>query len=146
MIQIRFKVFETNSSLSHSLVVCEGGEYDKWLENFDNPDINKDEYYLFSCNESNFLSYKEAIKENARQLNKEFENGYLHSDITKEDIDNYANGVSVKPIYDFTDCSCDYYLTRDEFTEIYYQYEIEDYKYTTKSGDKLTIFCYYGND
>ena len=35
MITVRTKVFETNSSMTHSLVICENNEYSKWLESVD---------------------------------------------------------------------------------------------------------------
>lgn len=147
MKQIRRSVFETNSSMTHSLVICENGEYDKWLSSYDcdlKDGDSKDNYYLFNIGSNSFKFYKEAIKENIKQIYKDFENGYLNDDITEEDIKEYVNGN--KSLSEFEVDIYDYWVTEEEFNDIYYWCERDDFEYTTKSGDKLTGFCYYGHD
>lgn len=141
MYTIRKHVFETNSSMTHALVICENDEYAKWVESYDSKD--KEKGYLFCMDTSEFLPYKEAMEINVKELKKRLKNDYLLEDVTKETIEKYANGEI--SIYELTDDAYELFVTRDEWNSDYY-YEVDYFKYTTKSGDKLTGFCYYGHD
>lgn len=147
MITVRTKVFETNSSMTHSLVICENHEYSKWLESIDKelPEgKTKNEYFLFSIDNDDFLPYDEAIKENVKKLFHGLENDWLNEEVTAEDIEEYAKGN--KRLAEFTDDYYEYYLTADEFSDHYYEYEVEPFEYTLKSGQEIEGFCYYGHD
>lgn len=149
MIQTRKSVFETNSSMTHSLVICENGEYDKWLVNeVDELEegCKKEDFYLFRASDDSFMPYKEAREYNAKQLLSDFENGYMDEEITREDVEAYATGSCEKLLEEFDIDLGEYYLTYDEFNDLYYYCEIDEFKYKTKSGDVLTGFCYYGRD
>ena len=141
MYTIRKHVFETNSSMTHSLVICENDEYDNWVESYDSKD--KENGYLFCMDTSTFKPYEEAMEINVKELKKRLKDDYLLEDVTEETIEKYANGEL--GIYELTDDSYELFVTKDEWESDYY-YEVEDFEYTTKSGDKLTGFCYYGHD
>jgi hypothetical protein len=141
MYTIRKNVFETNSSMTHALVICENDEYAKWVENYDSE--NKENGYLFCMDDSKFLPYKEAIEINVKELKKRLENDYLYEEVTENDIEEYAQGK--RSITELTDDTYELYITEEEWETDYY-YETESFEYTTKSGDKLTGFCYYGHD
>lgn len=141
MYTIRKHVFETNSSMTHSLVICENNEYDNWVESYDSKD--KEKGYLFCMDTSEFAPYKEAMEYNVKCLKERLESDYLLEDVTEEDIEKYANGEI--GIYELTDDAYELFVTADEWNSDYC-YEIDDFEYTTKSGDKITGFCYYGHD
>lgn len=141
MYTIRKHVFETNSSMTHSLVICENDEYDNWVESYDSKD--KEKGYLFCMDTSSFKPYNEAMEINVKELKKRLKDDYLLEDVTEETIEKYANGEL--GIYELTDDSYELFVTKDEWESDYY-YEVEDFEYTTKSGDKITGFCYYGHD
>jgi hypothetical protein len=63
--------------------------------------------------------------------------------VTEETIEKYANGEL--GIYELSDDNYELFVTKDEWNSDYY-YEVDDFEYTTKSGDKITGFCYYGHD
>lgn len=142
MYTIRKNVFETNSSMTHALVICENDEYAKWLETYDAED--KEDKYMFCIDKSSFKPYKEAMEINVNELKERLKNDYLNEDVTEETIERYAKGEI--SIYELTDDTYEMYITSDEWDSEYYCYEVENFKYTTKSGDKLTGFCYYGHD
>lgn len=147
MIQVRSKVFETNSSMTHSLVICENNEYTNWLESYSKelPEgKTRNDYYLFSPSYGKFLPYEEAIKKNVEHLFDDLENECLNDDVTTEDIEEYAKGN--KSLYELTEDFYELYLTNEEFDDHYYYYEVEPFKYTLKSGDVLEGFCYFGHD
>lgn len=141
MYTIRKHVFETNSSMTHALVICENDEYANWVESYDSK--NKEKGYLFCMDTSEFSHYKEAIEYNVKCLKERLESDYLLEDVTEETIEKYANGEL--GIYELTDDAYELFVTKDEWESDYY-YEVDTFKYTTKSGDKITGFCYYGHD
>lgn len=141
MYTIRKHVFETNSSMTHALVICENDEYDNWVESYDAKD--KEKGYLFCMDDSTFKPYKEAMEINVKELKKRLKDDYLLEDVTEETIEKYANGEL--GIYELTDDAYELFVTKGEWESEYY-YEVDDFEYTTKSGDKLTGFCYYGHD
>lgn len=119
-VQIRRNVFETNSSSVHSMTMCSGDEYKKW----------KDGELLFDCWNEDFVDANDPkVKEAREKYEKEF----------KEWENNSIANCWGKP-----DCE---YLTCDEFRENYnYEYETFERNYTTKSGETVVAFGYYGHD
>lgn len=144
MYTIRKNVFETNSSMTHALVICENDEYAKWVKSNDSE--NKEEGYLFCMDNGEFLPYNEAIAANVKELKHQLENDFLNDGITMEDIEEYAQGNSDKELSEFTDDIYEMYVTKDEWDSNYYEYEMDPFSYKTKSGVKITGFCYYGYD
>lgn len=116
--QIRRNVFETNSSSIHSITMCSGDEYEKW----------KDGEMLFDCWNEDFVDANDPkVKEAREKYEKEFKEW-------ENDPDAYS--------WDRPDCE---YMTCDEFWENC-DYETFEESYTTKSGEIVVAFGYYGHD
>lgn len=134
--QIRRGVFETNSSSVHSLTICDSetfkrwkdGEllFDKWTEKFINPipelsDFQKEdakEYYV----EEMKTYWKEWNELSSEEKEKWYHQYALEHDLISEDAKTYD---------DYFD---------DDYFETY------EKEYTTKSGDHIVCFGYYGHD
>lgn len=145
---IRRNTFETNSSSTHSITMCNKSDFDKWK--------NGELYYC--QDDGNFYNEEgreKVIKKNIIQEKAKYDNGnYIYKnvivpyeeidklcteenllEITKEEIETYLE-------------DCDYYeipLTYEEWDD---QFEYEKYEdsYTTNSGETVVAFGYYGND
>ena len=127
MIQIRHNVFETNSSSSHSLVVCTKDQYDKFkkLKLF---------YINSSAFEEKFLPVEEIIDKlfNMHKLDvdahEELKNMLKENDI--EGIEDYLRDYYVYSFNTYGDV--------DWAEENYYT------EYKTPGGETISIFGYYG--
>lgn len=153
---IRRGVFETNSSSTHSLTMCSEDEYEKWI---------KGELYFIPSteefvNEEGKVKYlqKKVIKSKAiydytnRQITykgvtvsfddkeKLFTEENLN-EITKEEVENFVNSHSRRLTYYDIPVTCEEY---DEY--IAGDYETFESSYTTKNGEKIISFGYYGYD
>ena len=122
VIKIRREVFETNSSSTHSITICDESDYEKWVNG---------ELYLarWGYKDKNFITKKEYEFEL-----QEFINECSDKDITenKEELENEFIG--------------DYgFLSFKDWCENF-DYETETSHFTTPSGDKVVALCYYGND
>lgn len=138
MIQVRGKVFETNSSSTHSLTMCSEEEFNKWKSGellFD--------YYNDCFVQSIVLSDED--KKDARLYYDDVKGSYWKSwdQLSDEEIQSwyskYANECLRKSKYDefmtYKDwCERQDYL--DRFTRTY----------TSPSGDKIVAFGKYGYD
>ncbi len=143
MYTIRKNVFETNSSMTHSLVLCKKSDYEKWGDD-----------YLF-CERKNpmFLDVKEARKKNATYL-EEMLNGNWASkyNVTSKNIDKYERG-QIKLSF-FNDIHKDHgsslYLTPEEWDEAFvhtdYHYFEDMYASGTFGGVDVVAFGYHGYD
>lgn len=92
---VRFGAFETNSSSTHSLIICTDEEYNRWYDG--EMVIDKEREEIVS------MPSDEELKEDRWRY------------MTRSDYE---------------------YLSMDTFHE----------KYTTKSGDKIRVFGWYGYD
>lgn len=138
MIQVRGKVFETNSSSTHSLTMCSEEEFNKWKSGellFD--------YYNDCFAQSIALSDED--KKDARLYYDDVKGSYWKSwdQLSDEEIESwyskYANEFIRKSKYNefmtYKDwCERQDYL--DRFVETY----------TSPSGDKIIAFGKYGYD
>ena len=116
MLQIRQNIFETNSSSVHCMTICDNEDFEKW----------KNGELLYNKEKDEFCTREEAIKE----VLEYYEKFPYHNVIpTKEEINDMLDE------FDF--------LTYEEFGGDMDYFEEE---YTTKSGDTVTIFGYYGYD
>lgn len=126
--QIRNNVFETNSSSTHSMTICMEDDFDKW---------SSGEYLRL---ENSFLPEEEARKKNVELLQK-------YSDASEEEIQQYSEG----------NIKLDELVSRWDLIEYYHSIieednscgEVLDYfedTYTTRNGDKVVAFGYYGYD
>lgn len=139
MRQVRRMTFETNSSSTHSLTICPQETYNKWLagkalfsdwkEDFiEVGELTPRDYEEAGIKyEASKHKYYKSWNELSAEEKKEYTTEYVLTDKKKEDYDEY--------------------LTYDEWsdrhnngTETFTNY------YTTKSGDKIVAFGYYGYD
>ena len=145
MIQIRNNVFETNSSMTHSLVLCKRSEYEKWGDD-----------YLF-CERKNpmFLETKKARKENAKYLEKILGDEPMwvsEYNITAKNIDKYERG-QIKLSF-FNDIHKHYgsslYLTPEEWDEAFVHTDYRSFEEMHASGSfggvDVIAFGYHGYD
>lgn len=129
MKQIRLGTFETNSSSTHSLIICTEDQYDKLGSK-----------YFIDCDSNMVVTKEEAINklkanhegdENFDKLSDEdmvcfINNGYLPSnDNIERDWDD--------PVGSFGDWAGEYL-------------ELDKNSFTTPSGDKMVAICKYGYD
>lgn len=122
VIKMRKGVFETNSSSTHSITMCDESDYEKWVNG---------ELYLarWGYKDKNFITKKEYEFELQEFIN-EYSDKYDTQD--KEDLENEF--ISDYGFLSFEDW-CDNF-----------DYETEKTEFTTPSGDKVIALCYYGND
>ena len=131
--QVRVGVFETNSSSTHSLVICDKETFDKW----------KNGELLFD------------------RWEEEFKEGYQLTNKDKKDAEKYYNDNKKKfwkNWEDLGDEEKDEWYTKftyennliDEDLVSYDNYgkDLEYFQkgYTTKSGDEIVVFGEYGYD
>lgn len=121
MIKIRKNVFETNSSSTHSLVMCTTSDYDKWVKG----EIYYCEWFPYKADKSLKKEDKFYTEEEAKAVcasagiswDAEDDNGYC------ERKDNFC--------------------TFDEFCESEYL-EVDENCYTTPGGETIHAVCKYG--
>ena len=151
MIVVRRNTFETNSSSTHSLVMCSGDEYDL---------LEKNEAFLVS--ESEVVKKEDLISEfiNKNSYKKKDWEEYCQKhnlDSTDPEVlaNNIIHGLSSYE-YDETELEQGQFIacfdtydicTLDQFWE-YYEERLESFtdSYTTKSGEKVIAFGVYGMD
>ena len=155
---IRRGVFETNSSSTHSLTMCSEDEYEKWI---------KGELYFIPDTEE-FVNEEEKVKYLQKEIIKskdEFEYDFTNRQITYKGVtvsfDDKEKLFTEENLNEITKEEVESYrkhkLEHGERHEIpftyeeYYEYVAEDYEtfkhsYTTKNGEKIISFGYYGYD
>lgn len=121
-IQIRRGAFETNSSSTHSITMCNESDYEKWA---------KGELYLarWGYNDKDFITPEEYEFELQEYINK-YSEKYGTKDraqLENEFIGDYG------------------FLSFKEWCDNF-DYETEISKFVTPSGDTVVALCYYGND
>lgn len=123
--QIRRGVFETNSSSTHSITMMMKTDYDRWEK--ENLYLYDDDYgwnYEFNKPEKGNLYTKDEV-ETFIKSNKYYKGEEI-------DFDDYS---LLKGEYGFV--HPDY---EDDYLESYYN------EFTTKSGETVVAFGYYGHD
>lgn len=120
--QIRHGVYETNSSSTHSLVMCSGEEYNKWRSG----------KLLFWVGKNKFGT-KEDIIEELKELTR-WDNSLEYPDV------NWDDDSVVADIFDSEKIQ-----TSDEFFDDEYLETFEE-EYTTPDGEKVISFGKYGYD
>ena len=120
--QIRRGVFETNSSSVHSITMCSDSDFDRW----ENGEV------LFWEEQNKFATRDEIIDELKTMKNYDFSPCYPDTDWDNEnDIKDVFFEEGIKKYEDFFDN---------------YDFETYDETYTTKSGEIIHAFGYYGHD
>lgn len=120
--QIRYDVFETNSSSVHSLTMCSSDEYEKWERG----------ELLYWENKDKFVSREKAIKELKEKKYWDGSLMYPHVDWNDEDeVNQVFEEERIK--------------TSEEFFNDDW-YETFEQSYTTSKGEGVVAFGYYGHD
>lgn len=133
MLVVRRNTFETNSSSTHSLVMCSESEYDL---------LEKKEAFLAAdeviLKENLFKDYLDGKEWKKAKWIK-----YCQANNKNpESIDDLAEAIIEGDLFDaYEICTLERYW--DYYEE---QYETFDESYTTKSGEKVIAFGYYGMD
>ena len=121
MISVRRGVFETNSSSTHSITMCSENEYEKW---------KKGEMLFDRWNDK--LIAKEEYQEEYENKKREYLEKYPEE--TERDFKEYFEDDRQ-------------YMNYDEFWDyIEVNYETFHNSYTTKNGEKVIVFGYFGYD
>lgn len=119
---IRLGIFETNSSSTHTMVIMSEEDFNKWRTG----EILKYKW------DNTFVS-KEEADEIINKLKKDYAKEY---NVNIEDIECYELNEDSR--YDEK-----LPLTYDDFND-WQNLESEINYYTTKSGEKLIIVCWFG--
>ena len=131
--QVRLGVFETNSSSTHSLVICDKETFDKWKNGellFDKWDEEFIEKYQLTNKDKE--EAKEYYNDNKDKFWKDWK------DLGDEEKDEwytkfaYENNLIDEDLVSYDDYGKD--------LEYFQQ------NYTTKSGDEIVVFGEYGYD
>lgn len=117
--QIRFGVFETNSSSTHSLQICSKEDFDSWK-------MGK-LYFLDGWRDSGFFTEEELMEIVKNDYHKKLYKG----DGSRESVLEYFKGDGMQSFDEYFD---------DEYLEIFEEY------YTTKGGEEIVAFGKYGWD
>lgn len=118
-IKARFGTFETNSSSTHSIVMCTKEEYEKFM---------KGELLRKTWRGEGFVTKEQAyetIKEDAYYSEDEIKEMQTNEDL-------FMEAAKESDIYDFDSFGSDY--------ESFYE------EYNTPSGETVVAFGYYGYD
>lgn len=126
MKQVRFGVFETNSSSTHSLTICSAEDFEKWKDG--ELFMNSSYWSLSENKEKKFVTKEEAIE---ILTNSKYP---PEKPLTELDEDELMEYFSENEIYGYTQ-----YLERDYL-------ETFEEKFTTKNGDKIVAFGKFGYD
>ena len=124
VIKIRKGVFETNSSSTHSITMCNESDYNKW--------INGDLYLArWGYKGKDFISreeYNADLKEYIDDYHKSYPDEVYEDSELEEDFRSDNGYISYKEWCDDFD------------------YETEKSEFVSEHGDKVIALCYYGND
>lgn len=124
MNNIRLGVFETNSSSTHSCVICNDEDYKKW--------VSGDTLYCYYGDlEGKIVTIDEAMKNKGVYEYKE----WLEDN---EEEDSKESKIS------FLEEDGDYY-SYEKFTSNE-ELEFDENTFTTKSGEIIHVTCMYGYD
>lgn len=138
MLQIRRNCFETNSSSTHSLVMCEDDDY-KALE-------NNEAFLVGSFYYSMDIVKKENLLKNIDRYNKkQWEEYCKETGLNPESYEDFANSI-INGFCEGSDDSLSYeYHTFEQFWN---NCEMETYEenYKTKDGKIIHAFGAYGYD
>jgi hypothetical protein len=116
MESIRIGVFETNSSSTHSLTMCSSEDYSRW----ENGEVYLNDYRK---DLPKFCTKEEAMKYLA-------EKGYKFNSDDNDSEDEFLRKNDIYTIDNFF---------RDDMKSFYDEF-------TTKTGEKIIAFGYYGHD
>lgn len=144
MIQVRNSCFETNSSSTHSLIICTKEEYEGWKEGKLLYDLYEDRFidnYLLSEEKklSKLREYYDSIK---KDFYKDF-NDLSKEEIRKLSMQAVESGDMFSDVDSLEDSDTGCY-TYSGFWGRNNELEAYEEFYTSKSGDEIVIFGEYG--
>ena len=122
MITIRQGTFETNSSSTHSMVICTKDEWDKWAKG-----------ELYASRWYDGFKTKEEVMEEYR---KEYSNYF----------DKNGNFIPNAMYETFEDFQCDYSTEWYDMDGWVGELECDENEYTTPGGEVIKVICRYGYD
>ena len=136
--QIRFGVFETNSSSTHSLQICTKDEFNRWVDG----ELLLDSYNDNFVTADSIKTLTEDEKKNVKEWYDKRRQKYWkswdelteeeHEELYQEELDSkLSDSYRYKTHNDYM-----YYGDLETFTQ----------SYTSPSGDELVAFGYYGYD
>ena len=118
--QIRHGVFETNSSSTHSLTICSKEEFEAWVK-------GKLLYRKYTYREQKqFVTPEEAWQELESEIHR------YYPEVDGPQHPQFLEAAAESDIYGYKE----YWLSVD--------LETFENSYTTKSGDGIVAFGYYG--
>lgn len=121
---IRLGTFETNSSSTHSMVICTEEEYEKWA----NGELYASRWY-------GGFKTKEEVMEDFKKDHSE----YFDSEGNFISTDEYENLEELMDDYSY---DTKWYDLDGWAGDL----ECDENSYTSPSGDKIRIICRYGYD
>lgn len=141
-IQIRQGVFETNSSSTHSITMCDSLQYKKWV-------LGELYIHMNKTGNEQFLPAELAKKWNKELiLNNPKVAEYFDKIENYDEDDEYDGDYELDELGYVIDCeyaeNC--YISYEQWCNMYSYFEIYEAGYETISGDRITAFGYYGHD
>ena len=139
MIQIRRDTFETNSSSTHSLTMVDKSDFLEWKKG-----------KLYFDGYKNFLTYDEVIAK-LRESTYHKNDKICQPDFDPAKWDEYQETcdeyifMNYENVDDALAGEYEYY-TYDQYWEHHEQWESFETTHTTKNGDEVVAFGYYGYD
>lgn len=133
---IRYGVFETNSSLVHSLTICSEEDFNKWKSGEYLFDTYKKEFVLsFTLSDKDKQKAKEEYIRNQSDYMKDWEElpetareKYFNEYVEKNDLFDYYDNKTYDDYFDNNDL------------------ETFEQRYTTNSGEVIVAFGRFGYD
>ncbi len=152
---LRRKTFETNSSSTHSLVICSDDDYNKWK----NGELYYDSLNERFCTEEEFVTevkksiiYERCNYDTYKNSEGKYATEYMYNDVKADNIEDLCteenlNTLTKEDIDEFIeDFPYDIPFSFEHYKDYYEDFEQYKEDYTTKSGDKIVAFGYYGFD
>lgn len=118
MINVRSGVFETNSSNTHSIVICSKKDYE----------LLEEGKLLLRPYSDKLVTYEDAIKELVEESGNKYNIQELSEDAILDLLRDHDVAVTLDSFFD------------DEYLEGY------TYEYKTEHGDEIVAFGKYGRD
>lgn len=141
--QIRLNVFETNSSSTHSLVICTEQDFKEWEAGEKLFDTGTNE--MINPTKLNKCQKKQAINDYiTKQAKEKF--WCKWEDLPEVSKEAWFNNWAVINILNDRDDFCKRYLTHDEYYDEHSSMSSFYEHFVTPSGDKMVAFGYYGYD
>ena len=127
-LQIRQGLFETNSSSTHTITIVDAEDFENW---------EKDKVW-YNTGEDDFLPIDKAIDANIKILEHDFLDG--DNKLPESFKEKYRELKNDDIRWEWES----FYLSREAWRDSNDEYEDYDESYTTKHGDKVVAFGYYG--